>query len=248
MSDQLSDPSLAASLFVLTLLTGVLSLVYPRRFTTWPSWIGIHLPLAVVLLFRAYLAATFAPGDAIRVDVVPLFLVVCLSLTIYVGRLRKVSRDVQAWWYRRRRRLVHPLPLLRPILAVNALVLGALGLIDLINLGHTWLRGYKLLGGSGLIDRTVQAYVILILLNVLGYVLIVRESLWRRPWLGLAALALGVIGTGRALTFLVTEPGPRVIGLMVGEVVAAAVTLVLVFRPDRSADRGSFKKPGPTED
>ena len=101
MSSQLSS-NLGAMLFIATLLTGVLSLVYPRRFTTWPSWIGIHLPLAAVFLFRAYLAATFIPGDAIRLDVVLLFPIVCLSLAVYVSRLLKVTRDVQAWPSRRK--------------------------------------------------------------------------------------------------------------------------------------------------
>ena len=87
MSGHLSDSNLGATLFVATLFTGVLSLVYPRRFTTWPSWIGIHLPLAVVFLFREYLTATFVPGDAIRLDVVLLFPIVCLSLVAYIARL-----------------------------------------------------------------------------------------------------------------------------------------------------------------
>jgi hypothetical protein len=102
MSGPLSS-NLGAVLFLATLLTGVLSLVYPRRFTTWPPWILIHLPLAVVFLFRAYLGATFIPGDAIRLDVVLLFPVVCLSLAVYVRRLLKVTRDLQACppWRRR---------------------------------------------------------------------------------------------------------------------------------------------------
>jgi hypothetical protein len=158
-----------------------------------------------------------------------------------------MAEEVQAWWTRTTGRPGRPLPLLGPILTVNALVLGTLGLIDLIDLGHTWFRGYKLLGGAGLLGWTVVAYVVLFLLNVLGFVFGAWGSLGRRPFLGLAALVLGATGIGRVLTLLVTDPGPGVIGLIVGEVIAAPATLLLVFRPDRSAGRGPIKKPDATE-
>jgi hypothetical protein len=102
MSGQPSDPNLGPMLFVATLFTGVLSLYYPPRLTSWPSWIGVHLPLAVLFLLRAYLSATFAPGDAIRVDIALLLPVVGLSLAFYVARLSRLSRAVQAWVSRRR--------------------------------------------------------------------------------------------------------------------------------------------------
>jgi hypothetical protein len=101
MSGPLSDSNFGAMLFVATLFTGVLSLYYPRRLTTWPSWIVIHLPLVVVVLFRMYLSATFVLGDAIRLDVVLLFPIVCLSLGTYIARLMKAAREMQAWSSRR---------------------------------------------------------------------------------------------------------------------------------------------------
>jgi hypothetical protein len=228
-----------ALLFLGTIVTAVVAWSYPRHLETWGARLLAHLPLLVFVLFAGYVKRTTGSGDAIRLDGALLLAILGITMAVYVLRLRRLVGGPEGG---RRRRFVER-HVTRLLVGFNALVIGGLGVLDLVNLVVPLTPGAPALTGAPLTDWMVLGFAALSAVNVAGYLAGAWGPLNRRLSLFLAFRLLYGSAVLRVFGALFLHQGAYYVALLAAlETLSALLTLELLRGFDPTASPTFPKK------